>query len=87
MTHQTITTRYLQPTNNHGPRVRASVKGTHWVSKGWDHGKTNEGNHLDAALHLAESLGWSGTWQGGSTEEGYTFVRCDTALTFTVAKG
>jgi hypothetical protein len=84
MNYQTITTRYIRPTDRLGARIKASIQGSHWVSKGWDHALSDEGNHLHAARSLAESLGWAGDWVGDTTPEGYAFVRRDAELTFSV---
>ena len=54
---QAIETKYYGPTNHRGARIRVKcdVK-TIWVS--WDYGTSVPRNHRDAALTLANQLGW-----------------------------
>ena len=62
---QAIVTKWLDPTNHRGSRVRASCDaGSLTVS--WDYEVGVEGNHRAAALALAEKLGWgTENWIGG----------------------
>ena len=61
----TITTRYLGPTNNRGPRVRASTFESA-VTIPYDHSKNVEDLHRDAMLALCRKLKWDGTWVCGT---------------------
>lgn len=78
---QSITTKYLGPTNSKGARVKAIARKT--SSFGSEMSATvpfnyegTEQAHCAAAKACAEKLGWSGLWVGGSNlnEDGYVFV-------------
>ena len=74
---QTISTKYLGPTNTKGPRVKAMTSSGHRGSTytvEWDDSLDVEGNHADAAQKLLDKLGWLGEWRMGSTDRGYVFV-------------
>lgn len=78
---QSITTRYLGPTNSRGSRIKATArKASHGypaqaLAVPYGHGSTEE-EHCRGAKALAEKLGWSGLWIGGGNidENGYVFV-------------
>lgn len=70
-----ILTKYLGPTNHRGGRVKASVaNSTDCTVMPWDHALSESANHAGAALALARTMNWPGSWQGGSTLDGYAFV-------------
>ena len=77
---QTISTKYLGPTNTRGPRVKAMTWGQIVGYRGstytveWDDSIDVEANHADAAQKLLDKLGWRGEWRMGSTDRGYVFV-------------
>lgn len=83
---QSISTRYIGPTNTRGSRVKATASGGISKTFGWDDAQGPEGNHRDAACALAGKLGWAGRWIGGGTREGYVFVMDDgdEGSTFTI---
>ena len=81
---QTITTKYLGPTNRRGSRVKATHTGNYTsVTLGYDHALDSEGNHLAAAKALTDKLNWQGDYIGGHTAEGMVFVNTDPAYAFT----
>lgn len=78
---QSITTKYLGPTNSKGARVKATARKA--SSFGSEMSATvpfsyegTEQAHCAAAKACAEKLGWSGLWVGGGNlnEDGYVFV-------------
>ncbi len=72
---QSITTKYLGPTDSHGGRIRASASGGGGsVTVAYDHGLDTEENHARACAKLMDKLKWSGEMVAGSTKGGYTFV-------------
>ena len=84
---QTITTKYLGPTNHRGPRVKATHTGDYTsVTLSYDYALNSEGNHLAAAKALTEKLGWEGDYIGGHTGEGMVFVNADPACAFTAMR-
>lgn len=74
---QAIVTKYHGPTNVKGTRVSArcdAKRRIYW----WDHSLGTAENHQTAAMMLAQELGWSGMWCGGSLSTGgYVFVQND----------
>lgn len=78
---QSITTKYLGPTNSKGARVKAIARKASFC--GSEMSATvpfsyegTEQAHCAAAKACAEKLGWSGLWVGGGSlnEDGYVFV-------------
>jgi hypothetical protein len=79
---QAILTKYLGPTNTKGARVKAWCYGKpRGVTVVWNHEHDSEWNHMRAAIHLGQSLGWTGTGnrQGGALPDGtgYCFVQIE----------
>lgn len=74
---QAIVTKFIGPTQTRGARVVAKADaGT--LTAPWDYSGSVERNHAKAAQSLAEKLGWSGYWTGGSLPgAGYAFVVLD----------
>lgn len=78
---QSITTRYIGPTNSRGSRIKAVARKRsasfpeQGLSVPYGYGNTEE-EHCKGAKALAEKLGWSGLWVGGGNEreDGYVFV-------------
>ena len=71
---QTITTKYLGATNHKPSRVKATTTSGISLTMSWAHELNINANHEFAAKKLAEKLGWSGQWFGGSTKDGQVFV-------------
>lgn len=73
---QTITTKYLAPTNTKGSRIKATHTGkTLSVTRGYDYSLDTYGNHLAVAQELQMKLAWyCYELHGGSTDTGYVFV-------------
>ncbi|EQB12677.1 hypothetical protein [Novosphingobium lindaniclasticum] len=85
---QSITTKYLGPTNSKGSRIKATArKRSHSfpeqaLTSNYGYRSTEE-EHCIAAHALAAKLGWSGLWVGGGNvdEDGYVFVNVPGNLT------
>ena len=54
---QAILTKYLGPTNSRGSRVKAHAQSGSIIIN-WDHGLSNEDNHLLAAKALMNKYEW-----------------------------
>lgn len=77
MNMQTITTKYLGPTNTKGARIKAVASGAQQsITISYDH-ESNDHGHIKAANALAAKLGWTGRMIGGDTKEGKVFVFAD----------
>lgn len=71
---QAIATKYLGPNNYQGARIKATADAGS-ITVSWDHARNVEDNHTAAALALADKLGWTGNWVGGSLPgPGFVFV-------------
>ncbi|MGH6746380.1 hypothetical protein [Novosphingobium sp.] len=78
---QSITTRYLGPTNSRDSRIKATARKRsasfpeQGLSVPYGYGNTEE-EHCKGAKALAEKLGWSGLWVGGGNvdENGFVYV-------------
>ena len=80
---QTIITKYLGPTNHRGSRYKATHTGNFTsVTLNADYSMNAEANHVEAALALAEKLGWEGDYTGGHTQDGMVFVNSDGGYCF-----
>lgn len=80
---QTITTKYYGPTNTKGARIMAT--NTSKSAKVWMHycyGLNIQDNHRSAAMLLRDKLKWSGTWVGGTTNDGMVFVCTGSGIKF-----
>ena len=73
---QAISTHFLAPTDTKGPRLVATAYAGRVVVD-YDHDYNEPENHQRAAAALAQKLQWDGSWHGGSTRQGYTFVCVD----------
>lgn len=100
---QTITTKFLGPSNVRGSRIKASCeRGSIVIS--WDHSFNSSNNHENAVKALLEKFtqedfkkygiekghGWdSAQWVGGWNEKngGYSFVQVPDASIFPMTKG
>nr|GAT42304.1 predicted protein [Mycena chlorophos] len=71
---QSITTKYHGPGNVRGARITAKASAGHKLTVRYDHSKGTDENHRDAAMALAEKLGWSGDWVMGNCEHGIIAV-------------
>ena len=76
---QTISTKYLGPTNTRGSRVVAIASGNRafrtWVSAGMS--RSDNEPHEEAARKLAGKLEWKGEMIGGHTKDGMVWVFVD----------
>jgi hypothetical protein len=64
-----IQTKFINPTDFKGARVKAWVKGNA-ATVPWDHGLEVVDNHAAAARAIAASLSWSGRLVGGTLPDG-----------------
>mgnify|MGYP003654336352 FL=1 len=73
---QTISTKYLSPTNTQGARIKATHAGNFTsVTAGYDYSLNNDENQLAVALLLAQKLNWHGSsFIGGHTKGGMVWV-------------
>jgi hypothetical protein len=72
---QYITTKYLQPTNTKGGRIKASTSyGNESLVIAYDHSLDVEQAHASAAMQLASKLDWQGEYAAGGNESGYVFA-------------
>lgn len=72
---QTITTKYLGPTNTKGGRIVAKAAGGRSLTRSWDFGCQPYDNHANVAEELANSLDWDfDMFQGDIGPDSYVFV-------------
>ena len=72
---QTISTKYLGPTNHKGSRFKATHSGGFTsVTMPMDYSMEASGNHTRVAFMLAEKLKWEGDYIGGHTKDGMIFI-------------
>ena len=72
---QTITTKYLGPTDTQGTRIKADHTGKEKsVTVPYNYALSNEGNHKEAAAALAKKLEWNGEYIGGHTKDGMIWL-------------
>jgi hypothetical protein len=76
---QSISTRYISPTNTRGSRVKARSSSGLSITLSWDDTLDSPANHTSAARALAAKLSWCGTWVGGASpdDRGYVYVNDD----------
>lgn len=75
---QAILTKFHGPTNTKPARVSAYAEAGK-ITMSWDHGLTQEQNHLRAADTLKVNMGWAGELVQGALpgQPGYAFVFLD----------
>lgn len=78
---QYIKTVFYPPTDFKNSRVKAVTSSgiKHWYD--WNDKLDIADNHAAAAKQLKDKMEWSGTWIGGSDNEGYVFVSKNSWLT------
>ena len=70
---QSITTKYLPPTNSRGSRIKATCEaGSVTIPFPYEHDVARA--HQAACEALLAKLGWFGRYVGGSVPRGYVFV-------------
>ena len=80
---QTITTKYLGPTDYKGSRFKAThTGGFASVTLPYDYALSPELNHLAAANALSDKLNWDGQYVGGHTKDGMVWVNSNPMYTF-----
>ena len=81
---QYIKTRYLQPTDCKGSRIKATASNGQTLTISYDYELNEEPLHAKAALALAARLGWSAEYAAGAGNDGYVFVPVTYANTYTL---
>lgn len=72
---QTITTKYLGPTDTQGTRIKAVHTGAATsITVPYNYALSNGGNHKEAAAALAKKLEWNGEYIGGHTKDGMVWI-------------
>ena len=90
---QSITTKYLSPTNTRGSRIKATASGAgngYSHTHDWDYALGTADNHIEAAKALAIKLQWDthdnyleGPWTGGGYKDGGMVFVHDSGDNFT----
>lgn len=70
---QSITTKYLPPTNSRGSRIKATCEAGS-ITVPYPYELSVQQGHSAACAALLAKLGWEGRYVGGSTATGYVFV-------------
>jgi len=69
-----IQTKYLSATNTRGSRIKAWTTNGQSITISYDYALDGMEVFKKAALALCEKMDWSKNIDGGSTEDGYTFI-------------
>jgi hypothetical protein len=72
MAYQSITTKYLGPTNTKGARITARTSSGISITLLYD--SSSNCPHRIAAIALIRKLKWLGTWAEGGTNTGHVYV-------------
>lgn len=70
---QTITTKYIGPSNTKGSRIKASCEAKS-IIRSKDCSLSTDNAHIVVAQELKDAMGWQGVMIGGHTKEGMIFV-------------
>ena len=70
---QSITTKYLGPTNTKGSRIKAICEAGS-ITVDYDHALNSAENHDAACLELLKKLEWNYNYIGGGYSNGYIYV-------------
>lgn len=70
---QSITTKYIGPTNFRGARIKATAEAGS-VTLPFNYEVNHDKSHHHAAKALAEKFGWSGVWAVGASNWGCHYV-------------
>ena len=81
---QTITTKFIQPTNSHGARIKATSSSGISMTCTYEYAMSSEENHEEVAMRLAERLEWDYDFAVGDTPTGFVFVPVDHSRLITV---
>ena len=94
-TLQAIVTKYHGPTSTQPGRIIATAEAGRVVHY-YDHGRSQDANHDEAARKLADKLGWAGSWYRGGLPErrcnayvcqGFSTLRESEGCAFMTVKG
>jgi hypothetical protein len=82
---QAIETKFLEPTNHNGARIRVRAQAGA-MTVPWDYDLNPEENHIEAAKAFALKWGWLGQWSGGARadDRGYVFVHVGRGVALSV---
>ena len=82
---QTITTKYLGPTDTQGTRIKAVHTGAATsITVPYNYALSDEGNHKEAASTLAQKLEWNGKYIGGHTKDGMIWLNSRPEYSFKI---
>jgi len=84
---QTITTKYLGPTDTLGSRISATATGGQRIVVSRDYGLNTYNNHAAAMVALCRKLNWKGKLQGGDTKTGTVWIFVDVFNQIEVGRG
>ena len=85
---QTITTKYLSPTDCKVSRFKAThTGGVESVTISRNYAVEAEDNHREVAQALAKKLNWQGSYIGGHTKDGMIWVNSKPLYKFNTKKG
>jgi hypothetical protein len=74
---QTIITKYLNPTNHNGARIKATSSDGVSMTRSYEYGMNAQENHEEVAMALAERLELICDFAIGDMPTGYVFVPVD----------
>lgn len=76
---QGIFTKYIGPSSNRGPRVKARTTAGDSVTLPYDHALNASENHAAAAQFLRNKMGWTGAMAGAGLPDqaGWAFAMID----------
>lgn len=71
---QTISTKYVGPSNTKGSRIIATSASGHRLTISYDSSLSSEDAHAKAAKALRDKLNWTKEMIGGHTKDGMVWV-------------
>lgn len=74
---QSITTKYLAPTNQKGGRIKATTTSGISITISWNHAQSIDENHESAMRELCKDLNWSGLFISANTRDGILWINID----------
>jgi hypothetical protein len=84
---QTIITKYLNPTNHNGARIKATSSNGVSMTRSYEYAMNAEENHEEVAMALAERLGLGCDFAAGDMPTGgYVFVPVDHSHLLNISK-
>ena len=77
---QTIKTKFLQPTDNKGSRIKAIAEAGLSITIDYDYAVSTSEAHAQAIKALKNKLGWDGAMVMGACDGGYVAVFCNDTI-------